>query len=337
MSNATETASQPTTPDNSPEAWAAAENPPEEVIAEEAAADDEGGTPPLDPNKVKAEGEGEPEPEAEDDDPPPEFWSKERKAEWKKITDPAIRAAIRDHYDEATRATSAKIEEAAKARKDAEEKAKKFEAEQAQSVAWWTQAGPQIQAMLASKWSHFTPEYRKQLADENPAQSVKEEAAFRVDQENWDAMRTRQQKEVAEVARRAKEAHQSERAAEHAKLAAKYPTEFGDPKKAQEKYNTLSAFLVEHGCPPDRLEGIYESFVVEVVDMAYKYKQLQSKAKEVTNPKPAQQNAARTPTRVAPGAAARSANPSGEAERQAIQALRSGGKLTAEQMAVAFR
>ncbi len=154
MSNATETASQPTTPepDNSPEAWAAAENPVEEVIAEEPAGDaPDAEAPPLDPNAPVAEAA---EPDAEDDDPPPEFWSKERKAEWKKITDPAIRAAIRDHYDEATRATSAKIEEAAKARKDAEAKAQEFERERAQSVAWWQQAGPAIAQALQGKWAH---------------------------------------------------------------------------------------------------------------------------------------------------------------------------------------
>lgn len=332
MSDANEPNAQPTPPDNSPEAWAAAENPVEEVIAEESAADDEGGAPPLDPNK---EPEAAAEPEPEDDDPPPEFWSKERKAEWKKITDPAIRAAIRDHYDEATRATSAKIEEAAKARKDAEAKAIEFERERAQSVAWWQQAGPAIAQALQGKWAHFTSEYRAQLAEDNPAQSVKEEAAFRIDQEKFAELSQRQAREVAAVAQRAKEAHQAERAAEHQKLAAKFPKEFGDPAKAQETYNNLSKFVLDHGISAERLEGIYEAGVVEIVQKAYKFDQLQAKAKEVTTPKPNQQNAARTPTRVAPGAA-KAANPMGEADRQAIHALRNGERLTPEQLARAF-
>jgi hypothetical protein len=71
---------------------------------------------------------------------------------------------------------------------------------------------------------------------------------------------------------------------------------------------------------------------------AYKYDQLQAKAKDLTNPKPNQQNAAKTPTRVAPGPGQnRAGNPQSEAKRQAIQALKDGERLSAEQGALAFR
>lgn len=334
MSDATETASQQTTtePDLSPAAFANAD-------------DGDTGAPALDPNagqgeeevEEQAQPEGEEgQPEAEDDDPPPEFWSAEKKAVWAKITDPEARAAIREHYNETIKSTNKKIEEAALKSKEAEARAAAAHQAQEQSVAWWTQAGPQIQQMLQGKWSHFTPEYREQLANENPAESVKQEAAFRRDQEQWNALRAKQQQEMAEVESRQKARLQSERAAHHATLAAKYPKEFGG-EKAQETYNTLSKYAVESlGVPAERIPNIYESFVVETLFKAYKFDRLQAKAKEVTNPKPGQQNAAKTPTRVAPGAANRTANPSSEAKRQALQALRTGERMTPEQLAEAF-
>lgn len=334
MSDATETASQQTTtePDLSPAAFANAD-------------DGDTGAPALDPNagqgeeeveeQAQPQGEEGQQTEGEDDDPPPEFWSAEKKAVWAKITDPEARAAIREHYNETIKSTNKKIEEAALKSKEAEARATAAHQAQEQSAAWWTQAGPQIQQMLTTKWSHFTPEYREQLANENPAESVKQEAAFRRDQEQWNALRTKQQAEMAEVQRRAQERHQSERAAEHAKLATKYPKEFG-AEKAQETYNTLSKYLTEQGVPAERIPNIYESYVVEVALKAYKYDQLQAKAKEVTSPKPGQQNAAKTPTRVAPGAANRTANPASEAKRQALQALRTGERMTPEQLAEAF-
>ncbi|HYC65672.1 MAG TPA: hypothetical protein VEC14_13145 [Reyranellaceae bacterium] len=332
MSAETETNAQPTTaePDLSPAAFANAD-------------DGDTGAPALDPNPAEPEAEaapeeqpeGEPQPEAEDDDPPPEFWSAEKKAHWAQLkAHPELRAAIREHYEEATRATSKKIEEAAVKAKAAEEKATEFEKQQAQSVAWWQQFGPILHKQLQGKWAGVD---WATLARENPAEYVAKKAEHDAEQAQFTALAQRQQQEAQEVARRAKERHQAERAEHHAKLAAKYPAEFGTPEKAQARYNELSKFIVDMGVAPERVEQIYEAPVVEIVNMAYKFKQLQAKAKEVTNPKPSPQDAAKTPTRVAPGAARQSANPSSEAERQALQALRNGGKLTADQMAVAFR
>lgn len=331
MSDATEPNAQPTPPDNSPEAWAAAENPPEEVIAEESAADDEGGAPPLDPNAPDAENEAAPD--AEDSDPPPEFWSKERKAEWAKITDPAIRAAIKDHYEEANKAIGGKMEEAARARKEAETKAQQFEQERAQSVAWWQQAGPALQKAIQGKWAGVN---WNEMAANNPAEYVRLKAEYDTEVGQFNELAQRQARETQAVAERAKEYHQQVRAAEHQKLAAKFPKEFGG-EKAQETYNTLSKFVLEHGVSADRLEGIYEASVVEIIQKAYKYDQLQAKAKEVTTPKLNQQNAATTPKRVAPGAANRSANPEGEASRQAIHALRTKDRHSLAEVADAFR
>lgn len=278
-------------------------------------------------------GEQEAEPNPADD--PPEFWSAEKKALWAKITDADVRAAIRGHVDDASKAISGKMEEAAKARKEAEEKAARFEAERAQSVAWWQQAGPALQRSLQGKWAGWTPEFQTKLAEENPAEYTRLKAAYDADMAQFSALATRQQREAEEVRKSQEARHQQERASEHQKLATKYPAEFGDPKKAQETYDTLSKYLIEQGVPPERIPNIYEEPVVSTALKAYKYDQLQAKAKAVTTPKQAAQPASTTPRRVTPGAA-RPANQGSDSERQAIERLRKGDQ-TEDVLRVAFR
>jgi hypothetical protein len=321
----------PEPPDLSPEAFAAAD-------------DGDTGAPPLDPNAGQADGEPEQRVEAEgeqpteggEDDAPPDFWSAERKALWAKLKGPDyadVRAAIKGHVDDASKAISGKMEEAAAARKEAEARAEKFAKEQEASVAWWQQAGPAVQRALTGKWAGVD---WATLARENPAEYVAKKAEHDADVAQFQALNHRQQQEAQAVQARAKEKHQQERAAEHQKLAAEFPKEFA-ADKAQESYNKYSKYLIAEGISPDRLEGIYEANVVKIVRKAYMYDQLQAKAKEVTNPKPNQQNAEKTPTRVVPGAAKQSANPSNEAQRQAIQALKSSGRHNLAEVADAFR
>jgi hypothetical protein len=338
MSANTETTSQPTTtkePDDSPESWAAAVNETDEAQPDPA----ESSSAPSETSSTEEVSQGageEPEGAGEqvDDDPPPDFWSAERKALWAKIQDPEVRAAIKGHVEDASKAISSKMEEAAKARKAAEDQAKQYEVQQAQSVAWWQQFGPVLQKQLQGKWAGVD---WAGLARENPAEYVAKKAEYDAEQAQFSALAQRQQQEAQDVARRAQEHHQRERMAEHQKIAAKYPKEFGTPEVAQKTYDAIAAYLVkEIGVPADRIPNIYESYVVETAYKAYKYDQLQKKAKEVTTPKPLQQDAAKTPTRVVPGAG-RTANPSNEAGRQALQALRNGERMTAEQLADAFR
>lgn len=330
MSAEPEVAEQPQTEtvDDSPEAWAAAENPVEEAPAEQEA-------------EPEAEGEQphgeEPPAEVDPNDAPPDFWSAERKALWAKITDPDVRAAIRGHVDDANKAIGGKMEEAAKARKDAEEKATRFESERAQSVAWWQQNGPLLQQSLAGKWAHFTPEYKLKLAQENPAALQEEQVRYEADAAQWNQLVGRQQREAAEHQKLQEGRHQQERAAEHQKLAKRFPAEFGTPEVAQKTYDTLSKYLLDQGISPDRLKGIYEEPVVSTVWKAYKYDQLQAKAKEVTNPKPPAQPASMTPKRIQPGPARPAGNQPTESQRQANERLRSQGRHNLDEVADAFR
>jgi hypothetical protein len=316
MNDAPETTDLPTTPDqadNTAEAWATAETSPE-------------------PAPASVEETEEPQPELQPDDPPPAFWSVERKALWSRVTDPEVRAAIRGHVEDASRAISAKMEEAARARRAAEETIAAEHRNRDQLAAWWRHNGPAIQSLVQGRWAGV--DWNK-LAADNPAEYVRLKALKDRDDTSFREIAERHDAEVQAAAQRTKEAHERERVAEHAKLASSLPAEFGDGK-AQATYDTLSKYLLDQGISGERISNIYEESIVKIVLKAYKYDQLQAKAKEVTSPRSPAQGATTTPTRIAPGAAQRSANPEGEAKRQAIQALKSGKRLTAEEAALAF-
>jgi len=313
-----------TTPDpNSPEAWAAAENPAEEAAPASTETDGE--------QPAVSEEAGE-QPEV-DNDPPPEFWSNERKAQWAKITDPDVRAAIKGHVEDANRAISGKMEEAAKTRKAAEEAARQYQANQDQLAAWWQQNGQRIGEMVQGKWAGVD---WNRLSAENPAEWARLRQQYESEMTSLREMQTRHEAEVKAAEARRVQAHQQERLAEHQKLAAKYPEEFGQGK-ADGTYKTLSEYVLSHGISAERLSGIYEAPVVEIIQKAYKYDQIQKKAKEVTSPKPSETPARTTPTRVVPGASQRGANPIPNVIRQAEQRLMKGEKLDRDTLAAAFR
>jgi hypothetical protein len=275
--------------------------------------------------------------EADAGDEPPEFWSAERKALWSRIQDAEVRAAIKGHVDDASKAISGKMEEAAKARKEADEKAARLEAERGQSVSWWQANGPLLQQALAGKWAHFTPEYKLKLAQENPAALQEEQVRYEAEMGQWNTLVTRQRQEAANHQKMQEARHQQERAAEHQKLAAKFPKEFGTPEVAQKTYDLYSKYLLDHGIAADRLKGIYEAPVVEIVAKAYKFDQLQAKAKAVTTPKQAAQSVSTTPRRIEPGPARNAGNQGSDAERQALERLRTTGKAQEEDLRVLFR
>lgn len=280
--------------------------------------------------------QGEPEaeqPEAELDpaDEPPEFWSAERKAQWSKITDPEIRAAIKGHVEDANKAINGKMEQAAQARKAAEEAARVHIANQEQLAEWWKANGQRIGQMVAGKWAGVD---WNDLAANNPGEWARLRQQYESEMGQVREMQTRHEAEVKAVETRREQAHMQERAAEHEKLAKKYPGEFAG-EKAQKTYDTLSKYLLEQGIAPDRLKGIYEEAVVSTVMKAYKYDQLQAKAKGVTTPAQTAQPASMTPRRVAPGAA-RPANQGSDTERQAVERLRKG-EATEDVLRFAFR
>lgn len=182
--------------------------------------------------------EGEPEPETDLGDEPPEFWSAEKKALWAKVTDPEVRAAIKEHVNEASRVTSTKMEEAAAKARAAEESAQAAIANQEKSVAWWKQNGPLLNSIIQGKWAGV--DWNK-LAAEDPAGYVAAKHQQEQEQGWLQGMAQRHQHEAQQIDQRRLAAHQNERQAEHGKLAAKFPAEFGTQEAAQKTYTELSS------------------------------------------------------------------------------------------------
>lgn len=303
-----------------------------EIIAS-LAADDE-----PEPEAAQEQPEGEAEPaeqeQQEQDEPgeePPEFWSAERKALWGKI--PAeFRGPIREHYEEATRATNKKLEDAALRANKAEESAKAALAEREQLAGWWQANGPGFSAMFQSKWAKIlTPE----LAKDNPGEYVRLKAEHDAEKAVLDQAQHVHHQEVQKAQQRAEQAHQQVRAAEHSKLATKFPKLFGTTEAATKTYGELSQFLSDMGIPGDRIKDVYEAPVVEIVKMAYELKQLQAKARTATKSEQAASSASTTPMRVKPGAS-RGANQGNDRVRQAEERLRNG-TATDEDLRWAFR
>lgn len=304
-----------------------------------------------DPDNAGLEGDDDPEAPkkdaaGEDDDPigddpeedtgtdePPEFWSAEKKALWGKVMDPEVRAAIKEHVREVTTGTARKLEENAAKVRQAEEASKQAIAAQEQQVAWLQQAVPVMEQVLHADYAGID---WKALRRDNPAEAVRLEGDFRERLQFVQQAGAKIQQHQQQITERQAEQVRAARVAEHGKLAAKYPKEFATPEAASRTYKALGDFLASHGIPPDRINQTYEAPIVEIVRMAYKYKQLQAKAKGITNPKPPAQIASTTPTRVVPGARG-SANPQNEATRQAVERLNRGERLTPEEAALAFR
>jgi hypothetical protein len=305
------------------------------------------------PNEDNASLEGDDEPEkpvkeaaADDDDPigddpeetatddePPEFWSTEKKALWSKVADPEVRAAIKEHVRDIAAGTARKLEENAKRVQAAEESSKQAIAKQEQDLAFWQQTGPVVAALIEGEFANVDMD---KLARENPGEWAAIKQAKEARQAWVRGIAGHIQEQQKQVDARRKEYEHSARIAEHGKLAAKYPKEFGTPEASERAYKALAGFLAEQGIPADRISQTYEAPIVEIVRMAYKYKQLQAKAKVVTTPKQPAQSASTTPTRVVPGARS-SANPVNDATRQAVERLKSGERLTSEEAGWAFR
>jgi hypothetical protein len=277
---------------------------------------------------------GDDEPPAADGDEPPEFWSAEKKALWSKVTDPEVKAAIREHVAEVSRNTARKLEETAVKVRQAEEFARAALGEKEQAVQFWEQNGPVIQQILQGRWAGVN---LAELAETNPAEWARVKQAQEGEQRWLQSVVQQHDANRQALAQRQEMGFQQARLAEHQKLAERFPREFGSPDTSKKTYEALGKFLLERGIPADRINAIYEAPVVELVMEAYKYRRLQNRAKEVTTPRPLQIPASKTPTRVVPGAAQRAASPADEATRHAMERLRSGVKLSPEEGALAFR
>lgn len=276
---------------------------------------------------------GEVEAEADPYAEAPEFWSKERKALYAKITDPDVRKAIHEQESEARTAVSKKMEEAAQEKKSAAEKLQQYESERDQLAQWWQDTGPKLASAFRSKWDGVN---WADLAENNPAEYVKQQEAYKRDAALIQQAAQQNERAQAEANDRAKKAHQEARRTEHEKLAKDLPEYFGKPDVAQKTYDELSDYLVnKQGVPADRIQNIFESFVVRIALNSMLYDKAQAARASATTQQPT--TATQTPRRIAPGASQKGGQPrQSEAYRQARERLNNGGPLSAEDAAVLF-
>jgi hypothetical protein len=340
MSESIETNPQPTTSSPEPgsvEDWGAPE--PGEKRTTPAERERAADPPPHVPAEPPVEGgDDEPEKAAADDvnpledDDTPDFWAKEDKEFWKQVP-PELKPILQKYEKQRIEFANKKAEEAAAERKAAMEEAKKAGSANEQYAKWWQENGPTFTKTFVDKWAGVD---FKALSEENPAEWARLSELRRHEHQLLSQAHAQAEAGRTEMAKQAKAAEHQARLTEHEKLAKMFPKEFGEPKAAERTYAVLSKYLVDEGVPAETVSGIYDSTFVKLARKAYKYDQLQAKAKGITNPKSPAVSASTTPTRVVPGARS-SANPQNEAQRQAVERLRSGMKLTPEEASEAFR
>lgn len=306
---------------DSPEAWA------------DAGDEAEGGTT-ADEGQGSEEQQEEGEEVTEQTDPyaqAPEFWSADRKAVWDKIADPTLRQALHEIDKERVTATNKKIEEAALSRKGLEDQVRTFTSERDQLVAFWKDLAPKLGQAFQNKWAAV--DWQK-LAAENPSEYVKQKAMadqdFALLQDSFERNRA----EVEAANKRAKTALDESKRAEHEKLAKQFPHHFG-AEKAQATYDELGKYLLDAGCPADRIGNIYESFVVGTALKAMLYDKAQAALKARKSQTTTPTTATQTPTRVPPGPR-RGNQTAGDADRQANERLRTGQTLSDDDVARLF-
>jgi hypothetical protein len=310
------------------EAWADAPNPNDPEPQPEGGDD----AAPASESPSTEEGEPQAEAEATTDEyaEPPEFWSAERKALWNKDLPVDLRQAIHEHYKDADRAITGKLQESADARKKAETELQRFAQERDQLAAWWQQTAPQLHRAFANKWDGV--DWVK-MATDDPALYAQASAQRDAEAKVLQDAHVRHQAEVAAANTRSQQAFQQAKAAEHTKLAAKLPQHFGG-EKAQATYDEVSKYLTGLGIPPERVAQIYEAPVIETAFKAMLYDKAQAalKAKPTGQPTTATQ----TSRRVVPGARPSGQPTQNDSARQAMKRLRETGHVSEEDASLLF-
>lgn len=250
----------------------------------------------------------------------PDYWSAEDKARWGEVPED-LRPVLRKYEQQRAAFLHEKTREAAKACDEAVQAAKAAGKVVEQAAAWWQQNGPAFRKAFADKWSGTD---WKALAEKDPEgvqrliQQRQEEEALLAEAER------RGQAEMAAAEERAEQERQVARRAEHAKLAEKLPEFFG-PDRARQTYDALSRFLFEKGIPADRISQIYEAPVIELALAAMRWERAQNALRSRDRGEGGGITAKTTPTRIAPGPAARLDNRASAAARQVGERFRQGG------------
>lgn len=268
-------------------------------------------------------------PESEEQEPAiadeaPDYWSPEDKARWSEVPED-MRPVLRKYEQQRAAFLHQKTREAAKARDEAVKVSQAAGKLVEQAAAWWEQNGPAFRKAFADKWSGID---WKALAEKDPEgvqrliQQRQEEEALLVEAER------RGEADRAVAQQKAEQERLTAYRVEHAKLAEKLPEFFG-PDRAHQTYDALSRFLFEKGIPADRIAEIYEAPVIELALAAMRWERaqvaLRNRERGEGGAAPVRNPAKTTPTRIAPGPAARLDNRERAAVRQVGERFRQSG------------
>lgn len=286
----------------------------EEISAEaEADADEETEADPAtdsdaDPDDEATAAEDDEGDDTEAEDPPiqpPHSWDKEAKERFKQL-DRETQEYLVNRENERDRAVSQKLNEAAETRKAAEEAALKF----AQYAQTFDQLATQAQQRFADKWANT--DWQK-LADENPAEYVRMQEAYKADQQVL--ARTQQAQQAAEM-----QAHQQFLQREGERLKEVAP-ELADPEKGGERKRELAKFLSEQGVDQNALKWASADELAIAYD-AMRWRKAQAQS---AKPKPVEKKQA--PKSVRPAAEAKTKPRKAQVRESAMKRLGQTGSV----------
>lgn len=247
--------------------------------------------------------------DTEAEDPPiqpPHSWDKEAKERFQKL-DRETQEYLVNRENDRDRAVSQKLNEAAETRKAAEEASSKL----AQYAQAFDQVLTQAQQRFADKWANT--DWRR-LADENPADYVRAQEAFKADQQAL--AQTQQAQQAAEM-----QAHQRFLQQEGERLKEVAP-DLVDPEKGGERKRELVKFLTEKGVDAEALRWARASELALAYD-AMRWRQAQA---EAAKPKqPVEKKAA--PKSVRPGAEAKTKPRKAQVRESAMKRLGQTGSV----------
>jgi hypothetical protein len=256
-------------------------------------------------------------------DEAPSFWSAADRHLWSEVP-AALRPVLHRYERQRVAHVNEKSEQAARERAEAARAAQAAGRMVEQAAAWWQQNGPAVHKAVAEKWSEID---WKELAEKNPEEVARLIKQRQDEQAVLAEAERRGQAEIAAARERADQALREARLAEHATLAARLPEFFG-PERARQTYDELARFLLSKGIPADRIASVFEAPVIEIALSAMRFDKAQRALHSRAGGEggqPHRNPAVPTPTRIAPGPAARPGNRNADAVRQVGERFRQSG------------
>lgn len=268
------------------------------------------------------EGESETEGETGEGEDPPEFWSAEHKEYWQQVP-PELKPILKKIDQDRVAFANQKAQEAADARKKAEEDARSANSKVEEAAKWWQQAGPALVQAFQNKWGSvdWVELAKKVSAEEYNAYRAQAERELGLLQE----AERRGQADMEAANQAAMQRIQDAKVESHKVMATKYPDYFGTPDKAKDTYEKLGLFLHSKGIPVERINTIHEAPILEIALDAMRFRDAQKKASAATSSGAAKTPVNTAPKKVTPGPAQPRGNREVERIRQVRERFNSSG------------